>query len=90
LIGSATNKAINAEARQWFIATVEKDELLGVGPATSSLSISAVRFQIGQERVLLPLPTRRTAGELLQVMASIKLRAKMARLSDSILQRKRT
>jgi hypothetical protein len=40
-------------------------------PATSGLSTSTVRFQMGQERVFLPLPTRRTAGELLQVMASI-------------------
>jgi hypothetical protein len=30
LIGGAANKAINAEARQWFIAAVEKDELPGV------------------------------------------------------------
>jgi hypothetical protein len=30
LIDGATDEAINAEARQWFIATVEKDELLGV------------------------------------------------------------
>ena len=30
LIGGAANKAINAEARQWFIAAVEKDELFGV------------------------------------------------------------
>ena len=27
-IDSATDKAVNAEARQWFVATVEKDELL--------------------------------------------------------------
>jgi hypothetical protein len=73
LIGGAANKAINAEARQWFTAAVEKDELLGVASSDKrfDLSISAERFQIGQERVLLALPTRRTAGELLQVMASI-------------------
>jgi hypothetical protein len=37
LIGGATDKAINAEARRWFIATVEKDELLGVASSDKRL-----------------------------------------------------
>ena len=37
MIGGATDKTINAEARQWFIATVEKDELLGVASSDKRL-----------------------------------------------------
>jgi hypothetical protein len=37
LIDGATDEAINAEARQWFVATVEKDELLGVASSDKRL-----------------------------------------------------
>jgi phosphate uptake regulator len=37
LIGGATDKTINAETRQWFIATVEKDELLRVASSDKRL-----------------------------------------------------
>jgi hypothetical protein len=37
LIDGATDKAINAESRQWFSATVEKDELLGVASSDKRL-----------------------------------------------------
>jgi hypothetical protein len=53
-------RTINAEARQWFIATVEKKNSWAARPATSDLSTSTVRCHMGQ-RVLLPLPSRRVA-----------------------------
>jgi hypothetical protein len=40
-------------------------------PEASGLSTSAVGFQMGQGRVLLPLPSKRTAGELPQVISPI-------------------
>jgi hypothetical protein len=43
LVGGATDKTINAEARQWFIATVEKDELLGVASSDKWLEHGLVQ-----------------------------------------------
>jgi hypothetical protein len=50
LIGGAANKAINAEARQWLIAAVEKDELLGVASSDKGFEHIKARFQKSRSR----------------------------------------
>ena len=63
MIDGATDKAINAEARQWFIATVEKDELLGVASSDKRL-----------EHIDGALPNRAGARVLVQTFKKVGAR----------------
>jgi hypothetical protein len=74
LVGGAANKAINAEARQWLIAAVEKDEPLGDASSDKGFEHigGALPNWAGASLIAFANQTHRwRAAPGLQVMASI-------------------